>query len=292
MMLNKLPFNKDITLALLKVQKQSPTLLFGAGVVGVVSTVVLASRATLKLSDIVEDTSVSLTQIKTLDHDDYSEKDRTKDKAVVYTQSSIKIAKLYAPAFFVGAVSIGCLTGSHQILSRRNVALTAAYAGVEKSLRDYRGRVIETIGAEKESAIWQPTETVDAIDSDGKKVKVKVATEKGGSPYKALFDERNPNWNAQTEYNQMFIQVQQNYANDYLRAKGHIFLNEVLDMLGLERTKAGQIVGWVWNGDGDNFVDFGVFENAYEGMRFVNGDNNNVWLDFNVDGNVLDILEG
>ena len=282
MMLNKLPFNKDITLALLKVQKQSPTLLFGAGVVGVVSTVVLASRATLKLSDIVEDTSVTINKIKTLEHDDYSDKDRTKDKAIAYTQSSIQIAKLYAPAFFVGALSIAALTGSHQILSRRNVALTAAYAGVEKSLRDYRGRVIETIGADKEAAIWQPTETVDAIDADGKKVKVKVPTEKGGSPYKALFD----------EHNQMFIQVQQNYANDYLRAKGHIFLNEVLDMLGLERTKAGQIVGWVWNGDGDNFVDFGVFEDAYQGMRFVNGDNKNVWLDFNVDGNVLDILEG
>ena len=135
-MLNKLPFNKDITLALLKVQKQSPTLLFGAGVVGVVSTVVLASRATLRLSDIVEDTSVTLNQIKTLDREDYSEQDRTKDKAILYTQSSIKIGKLYAPAFFLGAVSIGCLTGSHQILSRRNVALTAAYAGVEKSLQE------------------------------------------------------------------------------------------------------------------------------------------------------------
>lgn len=291
MMLHKLPFNKDITLAVLKVQKQSPALLFGAGVVGVVSTVVLASKATLKLSDIVEDTSVTINKIKTLEHDDYSDKDRTKDKAIAYTQSSIQIAKLYAPAFLLGAVSIGCLTGSHQILSRRNVALTAAYAGVEKSLRDYRGRVIETIGAEKESAIWQPTETVDAIDSEGKKVKVKVATEKGGSPYKALFDERNPNWNPQTEYNQLFIQAQQNYANDLLRAKGHVFLNDVHDMLGLERTKAGQIVGWVWNGDGDNFIDFGVFTDAYQGMQFVNGTQKNVWLDFNVDGDVLDILD-
>lgn len=290
-MLNKLPLNKDVALTLLKIQKQSPALLFGAGVVGVVSTVVLASKATLKLSDIVEDTSVTLNQIKTLDREDYTDNDRIKDKAILYTQSSIKIGKLYAPAFFLGAVSIGCLTGSHQILSRRNVALTAAYAGVEKSLRDYRGRVIETIGAEKESAIWQPTETVDAVDGDGKKIKVKVTTEKGGSPYKALFDERNANWNPQQEYNQLFINTQQNYANDLLRARGYLFLNDVHEMLGLERTKAGQVVGWVWNGDGDNFVDFGVFEDVYQGMRFVTGDNKNVWLDFNVDGNVLDILD-
>ena len=290
-MLTKLPFNKDITLALLKVQKQSPTLLFAGGVVGVVGTVVLASKATLKLSDILEDTSVTLNKINTLEHDDYSPEDRVKDKAIAYTQSSLKIVKLYTPAIAVGVISIAALTGSHQILSRRNVALTAAYAGVEKTLRDYRGRVIETIGVDKESAIWQPTESVDAVDEEGKKVKVKVPTAVGGSPYKVLFDERNPNWNREHEYNAIFIQAQQNYANDLLRAKGHVFLNDVHDMLGLERTRAGQIVGWVLNGDGDNFIDFGIFANGYDGMAFVNGTQKNVWLDFNVDGNVLDILE-
>ena len=289
--INKLPVNKTVALSLLKVQKQSPTLLFGAGVVGVVGTVVLASKATLKLSDILEDTSVTLNKINTLEHDDYSPEDRVKDKAIAYTQSSLKIAKLYAPAFAVGVISIGALTGSHHILSRRNVALSAAYAGAERALRDYRGRVIDSIGVEKEAVIWQPTETVDAVDEEGKKVKVKVPTAAGGSPYKVLFDERNANWNSQSEYNQIFIQAQQNYANDLLRAKGHVFLNEVHSMLGLEPTKAGQIVGWVLNGDGDNFIDFGVFANGYEGMRFVTGQERSIWLDFNVDGDVLNILD-
>lgn len=292
-MLTKLPVTlpKNVGLTLLKAQKHSPNLLFGAGIIGVVGTAVLASRATLKLSDTLEKSSEMMEKVRTLDIESYSEDDRKKDKSILYVRTAMDITKLYLPAVAVGVVSIGCLTGSHQILSRRNVALTAAYAGVEKSFREYRGRVIESIGADKESLIWQPMEQVDAIDESGKKVKVAVPTARGGSPYKVLFDERNANWNKATEYNQFFISSQQNYANDLLRAKGVVFLNDVHDMLGLERTKAGQIVGWVLNGNGDNFIDFGVFNNVAEGTRFVNGDSRSVWLDFNVDGNVLDLLE-
>lgn len=289
-MIKNLPVNKNVALALLKVQKNSPALLFGAGVVGVVGTVVLASRATLKLGDIVDDAEATVEKINSLEHPDYSPEDAVKDKAIVYTQAALKVAKLYTPALVVGVISIGCLTGSHHILSRRNVALSAAYAGAEKALRDYRGRVVEAIGAEKESVIWQPVEQVETVDETGKKVKIGVPTEVGGSPYKVLFDERNPNWSKQYDYNRIFIQAQQNYANDLLRAKGCVFLNDVHDMLGLERTKAGQIVGWVLNGDGDNYIDFGVFRNGYDGMRFVAGEERSIWLDFNVDGDVLDIL--
>lgn len=290
-MIKNLPIGKTASLALLKAQKHSPTIMFGAGVVGVLGTVVLASRSTLKLSDVLEEATQTVEKINTLEHDDYSPEDRIKDKAILYTQTTIKIAKLYAPAIAVGVVSIGLLSGSHHILSRRNVALTAAYAGAEKALTEYRGRVIEAIGAEKESVIWQPVEQVEAVDESGKKVKVAVPTEAGGSPYKVLFAEHNPNWNKDFSYNQVFIQAQQNYANDLLRARGYVFLNEVHSMLGLEHTKAGQIVGWVWNGEGDNFIDFGVFTNEFVGMRFVNGEERSIWLDFNVDGPVLNILD-
>lgn len=276
--------------AVLKTKAQSPAILFGAGVVGVVSTVVLASKATLKLEDILDDTNEKLEMVKTLNHDKYTEQDRAKDKVVVYTQTIINIGKLYAPAFGIGILSIAALTGSHHILTKRNAALTAAYAGLDRALRDYRGRVSDEIGVEREARIWQPTEKLDAVTEEGKKVKVEVATERGGSPYKVLFDETNANWQRADEYNQIFIQAQQNYANDLLRAKGHVFLNDIHDMLGLPRTKAGQIVGWVNNGDGDNFIDFGVFNNLERGMRFVSGDERSIWLDFNVDGPVLDLL--
>lgn len=279
------------TLAL-KSKQHSPVALFGAGVVGMVSTVVVASKATLKLEAILDDTNEKLEMVKTMQHDDYSDKDRARDKVVVYTQTIINIGKLYAPAIGLGILSIGFLSGSHHILTRRNAALGAAYAGVEKALRDYRGRVSDEIGEEREARLWQPTEKVDVVDESGKKSKVEVPTERGGSPYKVLYDETNHNWQRADEYNQFFIQAQQNYANDLLRAKGHVFLNDVHDMLGLPRTKAGQIVGWVLNGDGDNYIDFGIFNNLEEGMRFASGNERSIWLDFNVDGPVLDLLEG
>lgn len=276
--------------AVLKTKAQSPAILFGAGVVGVVSTVVVASKATLKLEDILDDTNEKLEMVKTLNHDKYTEQDRAKDKAVVYTQTVLNISKLYAPAVGIGILSIAALTGSHYILTKRNAALAAAYTGLDRVLREYRERVSDDIGVEREARLWQPTEKLDATTEDGKKVKVEVATEKGGSPYKVLFDETNQNWQRADEYNQIFIQAQQNFANDLLRAKGHVFLNDVHDMLGLPRTKAGQIVGWVMNGDGDNYIDFGVFNNLERGMRFVSGDERSIWLDFNVDGPVLDLL--
>lgn len=282
--------SKAIGTVLVQAQKNSPNLLFGAGIVGVVGTVVLSSRATLKAVAITEQTSANLIQINGLEHDDYSEKDRVKDKTVAYSHAAVDITKLYAPAIALGVISVACLTQSHRVLTQRNVALTAAFAGVEKALESYRDRVIAEVGPEREAKIWQPVEKVDMIDETGKKVKVDMPTADGGSPYKAIFDETNVNWNRADDYNQLFINAQQNYANDLLRARGHVFLNDVHDMLGLERTKAGQIVGWVANGNGDNYIDFGVFNNIHKGMRFVSGDERSIWLDFNVDGNVLDLM--
>lgn len=284
--------SRRVAMTLLKTQKNSPAILFGAGVVGVVGTVVMASRATLKLEDVLEETNEKLETVRTLQHDKYSDEDRVKDKAVVYTRAVVDISKLYAPAFALGLVSIACLSGSHHILTRRNAALGAAYAGLDKAFREYRGRVVEEIGEEREARVYQPVDKIDVVDEDGKKTKGHVATAKGGSPYKVLFDEANKHWVRHAEYNQIFIQAQQNYANDLLHSRGFVFLNDVHDMLGLPRTKAGQIVGWVDNGDGDNYIDFGVFKNdPHAGMRFVAGDERSIWLDFNVDGPVLDILD-
>ncbi|ADD80960.1 gp069 [Rhodococcus phage ReqiPepy6] len=280
---------KNMAVTMLKLQKNSPTLLFGAGVVGVVGTVVLASRATLKVSDIVDEASTTLEKINNIEEENYTPEHAVKDKAVVYTKTAIDVSKLYAPALILGVVSVSCLAGSHNILTRRNAALGAAYAGMEKAFKEYRGRVIDEIGVEKEARIYQPVEEVEAINSEGKKTKVAVPTGVGGSPYKKIFDNSNKNWNQQTEFNVLFIQAQQNYANDLLHANGYLFLNDVYDMLGIARTKAGQIVGWISDGKGDNFVDFGLFT-THEGMRFTTGEQSAVWLDFNVDGNILDLI--
>lgn len=279
-------------------KKHSPALLFGVGVVGVVATVVLASQATLKMEAVLEEAEkhkVEIGDALAMETDEYNEHDAQKDGVTNRVQTALKITKLYAPAFAVGIVSIGALTGSHVILSRRNVALTAAYAAVDKAFREYRGRVIDEFGRDKDQEFrYGTTEREIAVDTDQgvavKTVKV-VNKENKTDPYSFLFDrDTTQNWSPTPAYNLMFLKAQQNYANDLLNGRGHVILNDVLDMLGFQRTKAGAVTGWV-KGHGDGYIDFGILSgNTYEGQRFINGDEKSVWLEFNVDGVIYDLL--
>ena len=111
------------------------------------------------------------------------------------------------------------------------------------------------------------------------------------SEYARFFDELCPDWQKDPEYNLMFLRHMQNFATDKLRSKGHLFLNEVYDMLGIPRTKAGQVVGWIYdekNPNGDNYVDFGIFNSSRaDNRRFVNGCEPVIIIDPNVDGEIL-----
>jgi len=277
---------KTVGRTILKTQKHSPTLLFGAGVVGVVATTVLACRATLKLQAVLEEAQSDLEQIKEVESDKYSEADRTQDRTVVQIRTALTITKLYGPAVAMGIVSIGCLGGSHHILTKRNAGLMAAYASIEKAFSEYRQRVLDEVGEDKELEFRYGTEVVAEEGAKGKTVK-RVSP---GTPsmYARFFDECSRSWSRQAEYNLLFLRCQQNYANDLLLSRGHVFLNEIYDMLGIDRSKAGAVVGWVVS-DGDNFIDFGVFDGNNPMARdFVNGREGSILLDFNVDGVIYD----
>lgn len=276
--------------------KQSPQVLFGVGVIGVVATTVLASRATLKLDSVlngIEDTKQKIRESEGIvlkDGKTYDAEAQRHDLIVTNTRGVVQVAKLYAPTVIVGVLSIGCLTGAHVVLSRRNVALTAAYAGLERAYNGYRDRVREQYGEETELALHHGTTTVRETvqDTNGPKVVEKKVVDGTRSMYARFFDELNKNWNRQPEYNLIFLRCQQQYANDMLKSRGHVFLNEVYDMLGMDRTKAGAVVGWIMDGNGDSYIDFGLYEDR-AGMRdFVNGREASVLLDFNVDGVVYD----
>jgi hypothetical protein len=268
-------------------QKHSPTVLFGAGIVGIVATTVVACRATLKLDEILQKDLTTVAEIKMTTHDDYSENDRTRDLAFVYTRSALGIAKLYAPAVALGAISVTCLTSSHKILTNRNTGLMMAYAGLEKGFNEYRSRVLEEVGEEKERDLRYGTEVVQTTQENGV---VTSRLKNTASIYGRFFDESNRNWVRTNSHNQMFINTQQTYANQLLQSRGHVFLNEIYDALGLPRTKEGQLVGWVL-GNGDDYIDFGIFANDPEaGRRFMNGDERSVFLDFNVDGVVWNLI--
>lgn len=287
--------SRKLAMAALKTQKNSPTLLFGAGVVGVIGTVILSSRATLKVGEVIDRTTENLASVNLASEkgiDTYTEEDAQRDKIVIYAQAARDFTKLYGPAILLGAASIAMLAKSNNILAKRNAALTAAYAALDKSLSEYRKRVAHEIGEEREEKIWRPTEIVEVEDEAGKKVKVERHTGVGGSPYAICFDESNPNWKPMPHANQTFLSCQQQYANDLLASRGYVFLNEVYTLLGFKHTKAGQIVGWTYEGEGDGFIEFGIFNKSYQdGMRFATGEERSVWLDFNVDGTILDEIE-
>jgi len=284
--------SRKVAKQVLITQKHSPTLLFAAGVVGITGTVVLACRATLRLDEVLEETNATLENVKKVQHANYSEQDRKQDLAIVYARSAVGIAKLYGPAFILGVTSIACLTGSHKILTRRNAALTGAYAALEKGFNEYRKRVSDEFGEEKEKELRYAAETQTVVIDDvngPKKVKEKIPGRAGASIYAQLYEEGNPNWQPTPEYNRIFLEAQQQYANQRLRAKGFLMLNDVYDSLGIQRTSAGQIVGWVWN-HGDNYVDFGL-NDWPSAVDYVNGREHAILLDFNVDGKVFDLID-
>ena len=290
-----------------KVEKHSPEILMGVGVVGVVTGTVMACRATLKLNDILEEAQETRDKIKEVAsnpnyEDKYTEEDAKKDLAVNCIQTGVKVAKLYAPAVAVGVAGVGCVLASHDIMKKRNVALSAAYLTVDKSFKEYKQRVVDRFGEEVEKEIRygiKAEEIIETVtDEEGNETTV-TETVKTMNPtlysdYARFFDEASPCWQNDPEYNLMFLRAQQQYANDLLRAKGRLFLNDVYDMLGIEKTKAGQVVGWVYdreNPNGDNFVDFGIYDMSKERVRaFVNGYETNILLDFNVDGNIWDLM--
>jgi hypothetical protein len=288
---------RGVSRQLLVAQKNSPQFLFVGGVAGMVGSTVLACRATLKLQDVLEEAEKELklpVQVREDHPEKYSDDDQRKDTVIIYIRTSAKIARMYAPAIVLGAASIGMLTKSHNILNERNAALTAAYAALDKGFREYRQRVVDKYGEEEDQRLRYETEIVVEQRAGKEKPDTRERVGPGAaSVYARFFDQLSANWSKQPEYNKLFLRCQQNYANDLLQMRGHVFLNEVYRMLGLPHSKAGAVVGWLRSQDGDNYIDFGVFTNdGSDKVRdFVNGYEGSVLLDFNVDGVIYDKIE-
>ena len=292
----------------LKLKKYSPEILVVTGIVGVVVSAVMACKATTKASEIVEDMNEKMDTIhevsETATSEEYSEEDLKKDTAIVYVQTGVKFLKLYGPSLALGALSVGCILASTHILKTRNLALSAAYSAIDKCFKNYRGRLMERFGKDIDLELMYniKAKTIEenVLDENGEvytvEKTVEVVNPNDHSVYAKCFDESCAGWSKDPEFNLMFIRRQQDYANEVLTKRGYIFLNEVYKMLGFQATKAGQIVGWFYDPEnpdhiGDNYVDFGIYDVHKEKNRdFVNGYERCIWLDFNVDGNILDLI--
>ena len=289
------------------IKKHSPEILAVAGGVGVVTSAVMACKATLKVNDVLDDAKNTIEKIHEVREmpemvDKYTEEDSKKDLAIVYIQTGVKLIKLYGPSVLLGTASLGCIFTSHKILRKRNMALAAAYATVDRGFKEYRSRVVERFGKELDRELKYNIRAKEieevVVNEDGTQTSVKNTVEAVDpnvySEYARFYDDGCLGWSKSSEDNLYFLKCQQNHANELLQSRGHLFLNEVYDMLGIPRTKAGQVVGWVYDKDnctGDNFVDFGIYDLYNERARaFVNGHERTILLDFNVDGNVWDLL--
>ena len=275
-----------------------PEIFMVGGIIGVGVTVVVACRATLKLEEVLDASKAKMDQIKETAAavpEEYSEADADRDKTTLAVKTAINVAKLYTPAFIIGVVSIGFIVYGNRVLRKENAALTAAYMGISEAFKRYRARVVESEGQDKdrEYRYGIVKKEVEETAEDGtiaKKITTVAPKINEISEYARYFDETNPNWKKNPELTLMFLRSQQNYANDLLHSKGHLFLNEVYDLLNLPRTEAGQYVGWI-DGMGDGFIDFGIYDIKNEAARnFVNGYEQAVLLDFNVDGPIMQIF--
>lgn len=313
-----------------EIKKHSPEILAAAGVIGTVASGIMACKATTKVNDILEEAKENINDIhmvsvaagfEELSEDvdvDYAKKlkalskqesvqsytsdDAKKDLAITYAKTGLKFVKLYAPSVILGVFSLGCLLTSNNILRKRNVALAAAYATVDKGFKEYRNRVVERFGKEVDHELRYNVKAKEiektVVDEKGKEKTVKETvnvidpSDAVDDFNRFLFDETNPNYKKVDDYNMMFLRSQQSYFNDLLVARGHVFLNEVLDALGIDRTKAGSVVGWVYDPNDktrDNYIDFGIFDYTDQNKRnFIDGAERSIMLTFNVDGYILD----
>lgn len=290
--------------------KNKPEIMLAAGLIGVIGATVLACRATLKAKDVVEEHNERLEEIQeNLNEEEKKELpvEAKKDIRKVYLKTSLKLAKTYAPAIAVETAAFALLIKSNSVQRDRLAGLTAAYITVDQAFKKYRQAVIEELGEEKdlEFKTGLKKQKIDAIveDEEGNE---KLKKEEGLvlpdgryiSEYAKFFDESCPDWQKSPENNLHFLRLQQAAANEKLKIQGHLFLNEVYDMIGLPRTKAGAVVGWLYPEDRyeslqlNGFVDFGIYDMWANAKRadFVNGYERNILLDFNVDGCIYNYI--
>lgn len=283
--------SRKISMLKLSAKKHSPEICLGLGLIGTAVGTILACKATRKLDEILERKE---TIVEKIDNEvaknspDYTQEDGEKDKAVTQLETIGLVIKAFAPAVIVTGVSYAAIINGHRILKKRNVALMAAYATLDKKFKDYRSRVAERFGEEVESQINRGVKVIK--DENGNEVVQEPVKSESNEDYSRFFDKFSHYYSDDHDENVIFLKAQERYANDLLISKGYLFLNDVYDTLGLERTKAGQVVGWIYdpeNGEGDNYVSFGLHANK----DFLEGNNDVALLDFNVQGVIWDKIK-
>lgn len=286
--------------AVFQFKKHSPEILTGVGIAGVVTGTVLACVATTKLEKTLEPHKKELDDIHE-NKEHLSEQEYRRDLARAYGKTAWSMVKLYGPSVAVEATSIGCLLGSHKIMRNRNAALASAYTTLSSAFDAYKKRVANKLGDEAEKEIRYDIQEKEIeeeyTDEKGKKKTrkkvVKMIDEaEGQSPYARFYDQGQSGWSRDASANLLYLRNTQAYFNDRLRLRGYVFLNEVYEYLNYPPIQEGQYLGWYYDPEDEslhNCIDFGIYDiHDVQKRNFVNGVENVVLLDFNIDGNIVD----
>lgn len=293
--MNIAPITRFASRNALRIKKNSPQILFYAGIAGTVATTVLASRATLRAVPVVDKLKAERGELDSFHREGKVEQEvYSKEVARQYTEAGVQLTKLYGPAVLVGVGSLVALTKSHQQLTTRNTALTMAYTGLFKTFESYRDRVRAELGDDIDQQFLHGTvkQEIEYEDKSGRKrtKEITALDPDSKTPFTRMFDRTTSTaWVPDPGYNQNQLDGQQDWANVRLRRNGHLFLNEVFDLLHMDHTREGAILGWVFRDLGDNndmFVDFGHNRDG----EFLAGYKKDVMLEFNVHGPILDLI--
>lgn len=302
----------------LRTKKSSPEICVVSGIVcGGAALVMVGVRTWKKKDDLQKDISLvkdRMDTIKGAKENNNQELVKAERKELVKQGGALAkdLVKTYWIPALLGVGSAGLIWGGRTMLRRELSAVTSAYALLMESYKQYRQRVIDDVGIEKDQEYMHGIKMVDAVDEKTGEVTRRAIVDKSKSisPYSVWwcegeFDDetgewiwRNGMWRDNPLMNESTLKCVQNAANDLLRANGFVFLNQVREMLGLPPTREGQIVGWTLCG-GDGFIDFGVFPSKQHPLEkiapvnrlFLDNKTCNALLDFNVDGPILGALD-
>lgn len=290
-------------------KRYAPEVLLALGIAGVVAGTVMACKATTKYQDVLDEHEKKMekqrraSELAKKGEIEYSENDAAQDKLIILKDTAIETIKTYGPAATVFIAGVLCICVSHGILKKRYLGAVAAYVKVADAFKQYRGRVIEDVGEDKDleyrHGIKKEEIAYTYADEEGNET---VGHEEihsildddlsDLSGYSKIFYEPNPNFKKDPQSNEFFLDAQRRFWQIKLETRGYVFLNEVLISLGFEPTKYGQIVGWRYDKNrpiGDNQIDFGI--HSVRNKRFRDGLEAAVILDFNVDGPILDDVD-
>lgn len=199
--------------------KHSPEILTGLGIAGMVTTTILAVKATPKALMILEDAQ-------------YEKKD------TLTVPEKVKACwKCYIPAAVTCTTSIGCLIFANTVHAKRTTALATAYKLSETALTEYREKVIETIGEKKEKEVRDKVDR-DKIEKNPVSKTEVIITEKGNT---LCYDAISGRY-FKSDIEQ--IKKIENILNRRMMSDMYVSLNEFYDELGLEHTEIGAELGW------------------------------------------------